>query len=145
LDALLGPWIAHLVGWWEGLLRRVHVVRSIYSASKDIVESATLSQRQVFKDVVLVEYPRKGLYSYEFVTSYTIRESKGVRRRVANVFLPGSPVPTTGVLVAVPVDELVFLQISTDEALKLILSIGMAAPDELTERSLDADSLRSPP
>ena len=83
---------------------QVPVVRSVYKASRDIVETATLSKRQVFREVVMIEYPRPGLYSYGFVTGYTSREEQ----RLAHVFIPGPPVPTTGHLIVAPVEELVF-------------------------------------
>ncbi|MBZ0269599.1 DUF502 domain-containing protein [bacterium] len=166
LDALLGPWIAQLIGreipglgvlatvglllivgvvathyigarlisTAERLFSRVPLVRRIYSASKEIVESATLSKRGAFRDVVMVEHPRRGSYSYGFVTSYTTRHEGDTPRRLANVFVPGPPVPTTGVLVAVPVEDLFYVDLPVEDALKLILSGGMAAPADLRER-----------
>lgn len=167
LDALLGPWIAGMIGRQipglgvvatfvlvlivgvvathylgakairiaERLFTRVPFVRRIYSASKEIVESATLSKRGAFRDVVMVEYPRRGSYSYGFVTSYTMRHDGDPPTRLANVFVPGPPVPTTGVLVAVPTEDLFYLDLSIEEALKLILSGGMAAPPDLHRRA----------
>lgn len=119
-----------LVSWVERGIGQVPVVRGIYRASREIVSTATLSQRQVFRDVVLIEYPRQGLWAYGFVTSYTARRGGA---RLANVFIPGPPVPTTGVLVVAPVDELRFLGMSVEDALKLILSGGLVAPPVLPE------------
>jgi uncharacterized membrane protein len=119
-----------LVHTGERLIDQVPVVRSVYRASRDIVETATLSKRQVFRDVVMLEYPRPGLYSYGFVTGYTRREEQ----RLAHVFIPGPPVPTTGHLIAAPVEELVYLDMAVEEALKLILSGGMVTPASLRER-----------
>ena len=118
----------------ERVFTELPLVRRIYNAVKDIVASATLSQRQAFRDVVMVEYPRRGLYSYGFVTSRTTRNDGDETRRFVNVFIPGPPVPTTGVLVAVPEGELFYLDISIEEGLKLVLSGGMAAPPELNCR-----------
>jgi uncharacterized membrane protein len=118
----------------EKALTVVPIVRRLYGASKDIVESATLSQRHVLRDVVMVEHPRRGVYSYGFVTSYTARQGADGIRRLANVFIPGPPVPTTGNLVAVPVEELTYLEMSVDAALKLIISLGLTAPRELRAR-----------
>lgn len=124
---LLGRRVIALV---ERVFAEIPIVRRVYGASKEIVASATLSQKQAFRDVVMIEYPRKGLYSYGFVTSYTVRESDD-SRRLANVFIPGPPVPTTGQLVAVPVEELFFPDLSIEDALKLVLSAGIACPPEL--------------
>lgn len=124
-----------ILGLAERVFTEVPLIRRVYGASKDIVESATLSQARVFKDVVMVEYPRKGVHSYGFVTSYTTRVEHDKRNtEIANVFVPGPPVPTTGVLVAIPVDELFYLDMSVEEALKLILSLGMTAPESLVGR-----------
>jgi len=120
-----------LVTWVERGFGQIPVVRGIYKASREIVSTATLSQRQVFRDVVLIEYPRRGLWAYGFVTSYTRRQGGA---RLANVFIPGPPVPTTGVLVVSPVAELSFLDMSVEDALKLVLSGGLVAPPQLPER-----------
>jgi uncharacterized membrane protein len=120
-----------LVGAGERVIDQVPVVRSIYRASREIVETATLSKRQVFREVVLLEYPRPGLYSYGFVTGHTSRDMNGATRRLAHVFIPGPPVPTTGVLIAVPVESLIVLDLSVEDALKLILSGGMLTPPTL--------------
>ena len=117
-----------LVAVGDRAITRIPVVRAIYKASRDIVETATLTRRQVFRDVVLLEYPRREIYSYGFVTAYTSRAEEGGPRELANVFIPGPPVPTTGALVAVPVEQLIYLDISVEEALKLVLSGGMVAP-----------------
>jgi uncharacterized membrane protein len=121
----------------EGVFTRVPMVRRIYGAAKEIVESATLSKRGALREVVMIEYPRHGMYSYGFVTSYTTRRDAAVDTALANVFIPGPPVPTSGVLVALPVAELFYLDLTVEEALKLVLSGGMAAPAELVERSRD--------
>ena len=166
LDALLGPWIANLIGrsipglglaatvllifiagivatnyvgrrliaFMERAFSSVPLVRRVYGASKDIVESATLSQRHLLREVVMLEHPRRGAYSYGFVTSYTTRPGADGTQRLANVFIPGPPVPTTGNLVAVPVEELIYLEMSVDAALKLIISLGITAPRELRGR-----------
>jgi uncharacterized membrane protein len=123
-----------LVHTGERLIDQVPVVRSLYKASRDIVETATLSKRQVFREVVMLEYPRPGLYSYGFVTGYTSREADRGTERLAHVFIPGPPVPTTGHLVAARVEELVYLDMAVEEALKLILSGGMVTPPSLRER-----------
>jgi uncharacterized membrane protein len=121
-----------LVGWLERGVARVPVVSGIYRATREIVSTATLGQRQVFRDVVLVEHPRRGTWAYGFVTSYTALEDG---ERLANVFLPGPPVPTSGQLIVAPVADLRFLDMSVEEALKLILSGGLVAPPRLPTRA----------
>ncbi len=124
-----------LVALGDQAVTHIPVVRAIYKASREIVQTATLSRRQVFRDVVLLEYPRREVYSYGFVTAYLSRvDDRDGTKDLANVFIPGPPVPTTGALVAVPVEQLVYLDISVEDALKLVLSGGMVAPPRLKTR-----------
>ncbi|MGD2216608.1 MAG: DUF502 domain-containing protein [Gemmatimonadales bacterium] len=127
-----------LIAFVERAFTSLPLVRRVYGASKDIVESATLSQRHLLREVVMLEHPRRGVYSYGFVTSYTTRHSPEGPKRLANVFVPGPPVPTSGNLVAVPVEELFFLDMSIDDALKLVLSLGITSPLELHGRNAGA-------
>lgn len=124
-----------LISFMERAFTSLPLVRRVYGASKDIVESATLSQRHVLREVVMLEHPRRGAYSYGFVTSYTTRHGVDGPNRLANVFIPGPPIPTTGNLVAVPVEDLTYLEMSIDEALKLVLSLGITSPPELHGRA----------
>ncbi len=133
-----------LVTLGDRAVARIPVVRAIYRASRDIIETATLSRRQVFRDVVLLQYPRRGLYSYGFVTAYTSRMEEGRLLELANVFIPGPPVPTTGVLVAVPVEQLTYLEISVEDALKLVLSGGLVAPPRLQSKARSSPSGSDP-
>ncbi len=128
----------------ERVFTELPVVRRIYNASKDIVQSAALARRQVFQEVVMAEYPRTGLHSYGFVTSYTVRQAADGPTRLANVFIPGPPIPTTGVLVAIPVDQLYYLDMSVEQALKLVLSVGMTAPAQLRQRTRAVSSGHAP-
>jgi uncharacterized membrane protein len=123
-----------LVSLGERLIGQLPVAGSVYRASRDIVETATLSKRQVFREVVMIEYPRPGLYSYGFVTAYTSRPTDAGPQRLAHVFIPGPPVPTTGLLVVAPVEQLVVLDLPVEDALKLILSGGMVTPPTLPVR-----------
>jgi len=123
-----------VLGVAERVFTEVPLIRRVYGASKEIVSSATLSQARVFKDVVMVEYPRKGAFTYGFVMSCTTMEKDGETVRLANVFLPGPPLPTTGVLVAIPVEDVIYLDMPVEEGLKLILSAGIAAPEALAKR-----------
>ncbi len=125
---------ARIIAVIEGLFSRVPLVRRIYSASKEVVESATLSKQGAFREVVMVEVPRRGTYSYGFVTSYTVRHDGETSIRLANVFIPNPPVPTSGALIAVPVGDLHYVDLEVEEALKLVLSGGMAAPGDLHSR-----------
>lgn len=84
--------------------------------------------------MVLVEYPRRGCYSFGFVTSYTSHSTGEGMQELANVFIPSPPVPTIGALILVPVADLSPLDLKAEEALKLILGGGVSAPPELPRR-----------
>jgi len=123
-----------LITLGEKLFVSLPLVRKIYNASKEIVQAVTFPNRQLFKEVVMIEYPRKGLYVYGFVTSYTTRETPEGDERVANVFIASIPLPTTGLLIAVPVKDLIYLDLPIEEALKIIVSGGIVAPKRLSRR-----------
>jgi len=105
----------------------------IYNAVKQI-SSAFLGQgKTIFKQVVLLEYPRKGLYSLGFTTGVTKGELKYVHQKNSvNVFIPTTPNPTSGMFIVVPKDEIRFLKMSVEDGMKLIVSGGAVSP-EFTE------------
>jgi uncharacterized membrane protein len=140
LVLLLGMAATNLVGkrliaLVERAFTEVPLVRRIYGASKDIVESATLSQKQVFREVVMIEYPRLGVFSYGFVTGTTRRTGPSGAIDLVHVFIPTPPLPTTGAMVAVPADQVCRIDLSIEDALKLVISAGLAVPREIGVRA----------
>jgi uncharacterized membrane protein len=115
----------------ESIFGNVPLVRRIYRVSKEVVEAVVSPRRQLFREVVMVEYPSKGLYAYGFVTGATRRRDQAEHEELVNVFLPGVPVPTTGNLLAVPPDQVRRLDLSVEDALKLIVSGGLIVPEEI--------------
>ncbi|MFT5181363.1 MAG: putative membrane protein [Alphaproteobacteria bacterium] len=125
---LLGRWI---VRGGEHLLSRMPVVRSIYSATKQIVSTVLARQSDAFRQVVLFEYPRRGSWAVGFVTGSTIGEVQHVTDdEVVNVFLPTTPNPTSGYLLFLPRRELVVLSMTVEEGIKMIISGGILTPDD---------------
>lgn len=124
----LGRWIIRL---GESILNRMPVVRSIYGASKQILETVISTQSDAFREVVLVEYPRKGLWVIGFVTGGTKGE---VARRIdidmVNVFVPTTPNPTSGFLLFCPRKDVIFMEMSVEEAVKLVVSGGIVTPPD---------------
>ena len=136
LITLIGALAAGFLGRWiirlgESLLNRMPVVRSIYGASKQILETIISSQSDAFREVVLVEYPRKGLWVIGFVTGGTKGE---VNRRInidmVNVFVPTTPNPTSGFLLFCPRKDVVFMEMTVEEAVKLVVSGGIVTPPD---------------
>jgi uncharacterized membrane protein len=115
----------------EAVLNRMPVVRSIYSWVKQIFETVFHERGTPFRDVVLIEFPRKGLWRVGFVTGRTPgRAQEIVQGGLVNVMLPNTPNAATGFLVLVPPDDVVRLDLTTEEALKLLVSGGIATPPE---------------
>lgn len=117
------------VGRWESLMDRIPVVRSIYSAAKNFAEMVFSDSSQSFKKVLLIEYPRKGLYSLAFQTSTELGEVQGrTGEEVVCCFVPTTPNPTSGFIIIVPKKDVTVLDMEVDEALKMIISLGVVIP-----------------
>ena len=125
-----------LVGWWESVLERIPVVRSIYSAAKNFAEVVFSESSQSFKKVLLIEYPRRGVYSLAFQTSTNLGEIQGrTGEDVVCTFVPTTPNPTSGVIIMVPRKDVIELDMDVDEALKMIISLGVVVPKWRSDRS----------
>ena len=125
---------------WERLLVRVPVARNIYGGVKQLVEAIFRSDPgSRFNRVVLVEYPRKGIYAIAFTTGPARgRVQEATERYMINCFLPTTPNPTSGFYLLVPDDEIIEVSLSVEEAFKLIMSAGMVSPDDMVTPSRGA-------
>jgi uncharacterized membrane protein len=127
----------------EALVERIPLVRGIYQAIKQIVQTMVSKEGQSFKRVVLVEFPRPGLYTVAFVTGVTTGELKDkTGGNCINLFVPTTPNPTSGYYVMVPEDDVTDLEMSVEEAFKLIISGGMIAPTENKELRKSENSVK---
>ncbi len=127
------------VGGWESLMERVPVVRSVYSAAKNFAEIVFSDSSHAFKKVLLVEYPRKGIYSLAFQTSTQLGEVQGrTGEEVVGCFVPTTPNPTSGFIILVPKQDVTELDMEVDEALKMIISLGVVVPDWRRDELLGA-------
>ena len=119
-----------LVQLGEMIVDKIPLVRSIYLLSKQLMETIFNQDKDSFKQVIMIEYPRKGLYSIGFVTGIGRGEiQKNTSSKVLNVFIPTSPNPTSGYLIMVPEEDIVPLEMSVDTAFKLILSGGVVTSE----------------
>ncbi len=136
LITLIGAIAAGFMGRWiirlgEAILNRMPVVRSIYGATKQILETVISTQSDAFREVVLVEYPRRDLWVIGFVTGTTKGEvSRLLSRSNVNVFIPTTPNPTSGFLLFCPVTDIIYLDMSVEEAVKLVVSGGIVSPPD---------------
>jgi uncharacterized membrane protein len=120
-----------IVRFGERLVGKIPLVRSIYQAIKRIAESLFMDKTRSFKKVVMVEYPRRGVYSIGFVTGTpngNIQKIVGQKSPCVGVFMPLALTPTTGFFIMVPRDELIELRMTVEEAFTLIISAGIVTP-----------------
>lgn len=122
-----------LVRWGESLFDRTPIVRSIYSGLKQIVETILSQSSTSFQQACLVEYPRKGIWAVAFVATSAKGEvaTKTPEPDLVSVFLPTTPNPTSGFLLFVPRADIIFLDMSVEEAAKLVISAGLVTPNQL--------------
>jgi uncharacterized membrane protein len=115
----------------EYLLDRVPVVKTIYGAIKQIMETVLANQSEAFREAVLLEYPRKGCWSIGFLTGTTSGEVQAVTKdKMINVFVPTTPNPTSGFLLFVPEKDIYRLHMTVEEALKMVVSGGIVTPPD---------------
>lgn len=131
-----------MVSLWESLLDRIPVVRSVYSAAKNFTEIVFSDSGQSFKKVLLIEYPRKGIYSLAFQTATNLGEVQGrMGEQMVCTFVPTTPNPTSGYIIIVPKKDIIELDMEIDEALKMIISLGVVIPtwgkDQIAELPLE--------
>lgn len=133
---LVGALTAGLLGRWvirtgERILNRMPVIRSVYSATKQVFETVLAQQSNAFREAVLIEYPRRGIWAIGFITGTTKEEVQNLTEdTTVNVFLPTTPNPTSGFLLFVPRKDVVSLSMSVEEAVKMVISGGIVTPED---------------
>lgn len=118
----------------EILFIRTPMVRAIYSAVKQLVEAFTLPQKKMFDQVVLIEYPRKGILTLAFVSSRLTVDAKRHQGEYLTAFVPSTPTPVTGWMVLVRREETIPVDLTIEEAVKILMSGGIATPRTLCEK-----------
>jgi len=124
----------------ERFVGRIPFVRSIYQAIKSISDSLFTNKTKSFKRVVLVEYPRRGIYSIGFVTGTPNREIQDKLGPTVGVYFPHALTPTTGTYIIVPRDEIIDVNISVEEAFTLIISTGVVIPRDRPDATAIGDN-----
>ena len=112
------------------------VVRTIYGSSKQILETVVASQSEAFREAVILEYPRKGTYVIGFVTGAAKGEIKDkIKKEIVNVFVPTTPNPTSGFLLLCPKNDLIYLDMAVEDAIKLVVSAGIVTPNGIPHKT----------
>ena len=118
-----------LLNIFNNILKKIPILRTIYSAILQMTETFTKSDNNK-KNVVLIEYPRKGMWAVGFATKENSTEmTTKTKKNLINVFVPTTPNPTSGFLLMVPKDEIIYLDLSFEEASKFIVSAGTSNPN----------------
>ena len=118
-----------LVRWWELLLARIPIVRTIYSSVKQVSDTVLSPNGQAFRKAVLVQYPREGSWTIAFLTGAPgLGVIEHLPGEYVSVYVPTTPNPTSGFFLLMPKSEVVELDMSVDAALKYIVSMGVVAP-----------------
>jgi len=142
LEIVISVFLITLIGWlslsfigkrlldlFNNILKRIPILRTIYSALGQMTETFTKTDKEK-KNVVLVEYPRKGSWAVGFATKENTGEiSDKTKRNLINVFVPTTPNPTSGFLLMFPKEEVIYLDLTFEEASKFIVSAGTSNPD----------------
>ena len=141
LEILISILLITIIGWlslsfigkrlfdfFEAVLNKIPILRTIYSAINQLIETFAKSKSDK-KNVVLIEYPRKGVWAVGFATKENTGEiSKKTKQELINVFVPTTPNPTSGFLLMFPKNEVIYLDMSFEEASKFIVSAGTSIP-----------------
>lgn len=138
---ITGFFAANLVGrkvvaMGERLLDRIPLIRSVYSSVKSLAETVFTDGGTSFRQVLLVEYPRRGVWTLAFRTGATVGEfQRKTERDVVTVYVPTTPNPTSGFVVLVPADEIIPLEMSVEDGLRIIISMGVASPEDVAAKT----------
>jgi len=137
---LIGMMTAGFVGRWfvrtsEAIVNRMPVVRTLYGSLKQILETVLAQKSTAFRDVVLVEYPRREMWVIGFVSGKTTGEVQAkTDDEVINVFIPTTPNPTSGFLIFVPRRDMIFLNMTIEEGIKMVVSGGIVTPEFIPDK-----------
>lgn len=138
---VLTNFVGHrLIKWGENLLDRIPLVRSIYSAVKQVTATVLSPDNDTFNEVLLIEYPRKGVWTLCFKTSNSPKAFEEIAKQtLITVFVPTTPNPTSGFILFVPKTDAKKLDIDVEDALKLVMSLGVVTPETM-QKEIDHTS-----
>ena len=142
---LIGAFTAGLIGRWlfgigEKILDRMPIIRGLYKLSKQIIETVLHNHSDAFRQAVLIEYPRRGIWSIAFLTASTKGElAAKLAAEHVSVFLPTTPNPTSGFLLFVPRTDVIVLDMAVEDAVKLIISAGIVSPAAVGPQAAEAE------
>lgn len=126
-----------IIDFFDHVFIRIPMVKTLYGAIKQIIDAFSVQPRDAFRRVAMVEYPRKGIYAMGFITGEGVGEiQEKTFSKVSSIFIPTTPNPTSGMLLFVPQSEIIFLDMSVEEGLKLIISGGVVNPPQNNKKEV---------
>lgn len=120
-----------LYGLWERFLLKIPLFRTIYSASKQLIEGMTVPEKRTFEKVVMVEYPRKGAFALGFLANRIRIHGAGGDRELWSIFIPSTPTPFSGMAILFPAHEPEILDMTIEQGLKFFVSGGVSSPETI--------------
>lgn len=131
-----------LLKWGEAVLDRMPVIRNIYGAIKQVLETILQSKSSAFREVVMLQYPRQGIWCIGFISGQTKGEVQNLTAdEMVNVFIPTTPNPTSGFLLFVPRKDLTTLHMTVEEGIKMVVSGGIITPPDKRNESVRKDNV----
>ena len=133
-----------LISAWESLLARIPFVRTIYSVVKQVVQTVVSTNSNAFRKVLLVEYPYKGSWTVAFMAGEGTDEIRNrIGRDTVTVYIPHAPNFTSGFILMMPKDDVIVLDMSVEEAMKMVMSLGVTLPSPTRKIAPDEDKPES--
>lgn len=119
----------------DKILARLPIIRPVYSSAKQLLEAVTGPSVVSFKEVALIEYPRRGVYALAFISKRVKINTNGTERDYCSVFVPSTPTPISGMVIMVPAEEVITLDMTIEEGIKYLVSGGVVSPDLLKQKT----------
>jgi len=142
---LIGLFTRNIIGktfirLYEAVLVRIPILKNIYVGAKQVIETFGNSMGGSFNKVIMIEYPRKDVYALAFITSQAKGEVvRQTGQEMVNVFLPTTPNPTSGFFLLVPKEDIIELEMSVEDGVKMIISGGLVTPPDSAEKKTGKD------
>lgn len=129
---------AKLYHYGDKIITRMPIIRPIYSSAKQLIEGLTKPSLGSFKEVVLIEYPRNGVYAMAFISNHIQIDNDGQICDYYTLFVPSTPTPISGMAIIVPVDDVIHIEMSIEDGVKFLVSGGVASPETLLKKQKKA-------
>lgn len=127
-----------IISFTEGILKKIPLVNTVYISMKQLTDTVFTNQKNAFKSAVLIQYPSPGIFVIGFITADSPLEiCSKIQKPMKSVFIPTTPNPTSGMLAMIPVEDIIFLDLSVEAAIKLIVSGGILLPEGVEKTPRD--------